>query len=258
MKTTVSTIVSLALFGVCASGLLGQQMRTNSPVGQYVAYDDVSAYGAQANRAISSELSDGGRLLFVSVRLQRLRRGDCNHCCANKCCYGCCLHRTGAYAEWLYLSPRNVDLSYAIPQDGIGGVGTVPMGDVGILDLEYETGLRIGFNLAIDCCSSIDVSWTWFDTDDDDAISVDAPNVIQPLTTFPGTFNAGFTAQAAAAAYDVEYQLVDVDYKAVLWSCKGAHVNYVTGFRYAHYESGFAAVLSLRPAGRHDVRGHRH
>jgi hypothetical protein len=134
-------------------------------------------------------------------------------------------------------------MSYAVPQDGIGGPGTTPMGDVAICDLEYETGLKIGFNLAIDCNSSVDVSYTWFDVDDDDFIeNQGGADVILPLTTFPGTFNAGFTSQQAAAAYDLEFQLVDVDYRAVLWSCKGSHVNYVTGFRYAHYESGFAAL----------------
>lgn len=247
----------MALFSVCASGF-GQQTQSSAnpplPVGRYVSHNEtnVSAYGAQANRAISSELSHGGGCTSGCCTSCAPSCGDCagnscNHCCSSKCCYGCCLHRTGAYAEWLYLSPRNVDMSYGIPQDGIGGAGTVPVGDVGICDLEYQSGARIGFNLAIDCNSSIDVSYTWLDVDDDDAIAVDAPDVIQPLTMFPGTFNAGFTSQQAAAAYDLEFQLIDVDYRAVLWSCKGSHVNYVAGFRYAHYESGFAAVYPFAP-----------
>jgi hypothetical protein len=139
-------------------------------------------------------------------------------------------------------------MSYGVEQDGIGGIGTAPMGDVGICDLEYESGIRVGFNLAVDCNSSVGMSYTFLDVDDDDFIRINDPtNVIKPLTMFPGTFNAGFNAQQAAANYDLEYQLLDVDYRAVLWSCKGAHVNYVVGARYAHYESGFAVIYPFAP-----------
>lgn len=266
MKTTFA-LVAFSLCSVCASGLFGQQTypvayaNPPMPVGRYIANDgqSVTAFGAQANQAISSELGGGGHGGCSSCGSGCCNTGccqpacsdcacnDCNHCCASKCNYGCCLHRTGGFADYLYLSPRNSDLSYAIPQDGIGAVGTVPMGDVGILDLNYSSGVRFGFNAAIDCCSSISASYTTYDTDTTDAISVNAPNVIQPLTSFPGTFNAGFTAQQAAASYDLEYRFVDLDYRAVLWSNRCAWVNYMVGARYAHMDTAFGAIYPFAP-----------
>jgi hypothetical protein len=168
---------------------------------------------------------------------------SCDHCCASKCCYGCCLHRTGVFGEFLYLSPRNIDLAYAVPQDGIGGIGTVPIGEVGVLDHDYSPGFRAGFNLAVDCCSSFSAAFTWYETDTEDFISVGAPNVIQPLVMFPGTFNAGFTAQEATASYSLDYQLVDLDYRAILLSGNRYHVNYTAGLRYAHMDQNFNSVF---------------
>ena len=172
---------------------------------------------------------------------------SCNHCCASKCAYGCCLHQSGAFGEWLYLSPRDIDLAYAVPQDGIGGIGTVPVGDVGVLDHEYSSGFRVGYNAAIDCCSSFSAAFTWYETETDDAISIGAPLVIQPLVLFPGTFNAGFTAQEAAATTSLDYQLADVDYKAVLFKGCNYYVNYSAGLRYAHLDQEFAAVFPFAP-----------
>ncbi len=225
------------------------------PTGRFIATDaHVSAFGADAQRSIATEISRGtahagnsgcnsGHCSSgCSSGCSSCAGNDCNHCCAAKCCYGCCLHRTGAFAEWLYISPRNIDLAYAVPQDGIGGPGTVPQGDVAVLDLDYESGIRFGFNLALDCCSSIALTYTWYDSDTTDFVSVAAPRVIRSLVSHPDTFNAGFTSQQAFGAYDLEFQTLDIDYRSVLWSSKCSHVNYVAGFRYAHLESHFDAT----------------
>ncbi len=263
MKTTI-TLVALALC-VGASGAFGQQTYPVSnanpplPVGRYIEAQNVSAFGANANRAISGELSRGAggggggctsgccTPTCCTPACSDCACSSCDHCCAAKCSYGCCLHRTGGFAEYLYLSARNIDLAFGVPQDGIGGAGTVPVGEVGVLDLDYSSGFRVGANLAIDCCSSARLTYTYFDVDTTNAIDAVAPNVIQPLVMFPGTFNAGFTSQAAAGLYDLEYQLVDADFRSVLWSCKGAHVDYVVGGRYAHLDSQFAAVFPFAP-----------
>jgi hypothetical protein len=267
VKTTLTTFLSFTLLGVCASAVLGQQTYPASfaappvPVNRFVSTDttNVSAFGAEAQRAISSEINrgtantanHGGGGCGSGCCNSGCNSGccscacnDCNHCCVSKCCYGCCLHRTGAFAEWLYLSPRNIDLAYAVPQDGLqpGIPGVVPQGNVAVLDLDYDSGVRIGFSLCLDCNSSVRVTYSWFDTDTTDAIAENAPRVIRPLVAHPNTANSGFTSQQAAGVYDIEYELFDVDYRAVLWSCKGAHVDYVVGARYAHLESAFAAV----------------
>jgi hypothetical protein len=171
----------------------------------------------------------------------------CNHCCPSHCGCGCCLHQSGGFGEVLYLTPRGIDLAYAVPQDGIGGIGTVPVGPVGVLNYDYDSGFRGGFNLALDCYSSITATFTWYETDTNDSIGIPAPNVIQPLVLFPGTFNAGFTAQEAFASQSLEFQLADLDYRAVWKSGKNYHLNYLVGARYGHLDQTFQATFPFAP-----------
>jgi hypothetical protein len=252
VKTSFSTLVAFSLFAACASAVFGQQTypasygvvsqaRQMADAGYVSAFSDPNQGAAYANGG-SGGCSSGDCQGGCSSGCSSCASGDCNHCCASKCCYGCCLHRTGMFVDWLYLAPRNVDLAYAVPQDGIGGPGTVPQGDVAILDLDYESGVRFGFNIALDCCSSVRATYTWYDSDETDFVQVDAPRVIRSLVSHPDTFNAGFTSQQAFGAYDLEFQTFDLDYHSLLWSSKCSHVDYVVGARYAHLESSSFAV----------------
>jgi hypothetical protein len=172
---------------------------------------------------------------------------DCQHCCPNHCLSGCCLHRSSIFAEYLYWDVGGIDMPYAVPQDGIGGIGTVPVEEVATAGFDPDTGFRFGFNVALDCCSSVGATVTWLETNTTSSLVVDAPSVVQPLVMFPGTFNAGFTAQAAAAGYSFELQMIDLDYRAILLQGAGYHVNYLAGGRYAHIDQTFSAIFPFAP-----------
>ena len=196
-----------------------------------------------AGSAISSELAQA----CPAAGCTTCKSADCGHCCSSRCCSGTCLHRSGVFADYLYWQVRDVDMPYAVPQDGIGGVGTVPVGEVGVLDFDYSSGFRTGFDLAIDCCSSVSATFTWYETNTNDFTSADAPDVVQPLVLFPGTFNAGFTAQAASAAYSLDLQMADLDYSAVWTQGSRYHINYLAGVRYGHLDQSFRSVFPFAP-----------
>jgi hypothetical protein len=173
------------------------------------------------------------------------RSEGCSHCCAYKCSGGRCVHRTGAFGEYLFLQARGVDLAYAVPQDGIGGLGTVPIGRVGTTNFDNDSGYRAGFTVAIDCCSSVTLTYTSFESDIEDITTSDI--VIQPLVAFPGTFNVGFTSQLASALNHIEFQFIDADFKAIWLSGKNYYLNYVLGGRYANMDQEFEALFPFAP-----------
>ena len=172
---------------------------------------------------------------------------NCGHCCPSRCSTGRCLHRSGIFSEFLYWKASGADVSYGVPQDGIGGIGTVPVGDVGVLDFDHEASFRVGFNLALNCQSSVSVAYTKFETNTDHVLFIPPPFVIQPLVMAPGTFNAGFTAQVAVAETSLEMDSLDVEYRAVLTSCSKYHVNFLAGARYAELDQSLGSVFLFAP-----------
>jgi hypothetical protein len=221
------------LLGLAGSSLWGQ----GYPQPQYAAPTSAASYySPYATQHAAAPLASG-------QLAGHCHSGDCQHCCSSHCQTGCCLHRTGGFAEYLHWQVRGIDMAYAVPQDGIGGAGTTPMGEVGTADFDYDNGFRAGFNLALDCQSSVGATFTSFEARTSDSIEVAAPGVIQPLVMFPGTFNAGFTAQAAAAAYALDLRLIDLDYRAVWLQGCDYHVNYLAGLRYGHLDQDFEAVF---------------
>jgi hypothetical protein len=172
---------------------------------------------------------------------------NCGHCCRSHCSRGCCVHRSGMFGEFLYWQATGADTSFAVPQDGIGAIGTVPLGDVGLLDYDHDSAFRTGFQLALNCNSSIGASFTKFETTTNNTIDAAAPQVIQPLVMFPGTFNAGFTAQQAHADSSLELDVIDLEYRAVLISGPRHYLNFMTGARYASLDQSFSALFPFAP-----------
>ncbi len=114
-------------------------------------------------------------------------------------------------------------------------------------DLEYEPGFRVGGFLALSEDSIVEVTYSWFQSDTSNSVTTNPPNVIAPLTMFPGTFNAGFTAQEAAANYSIDFQLIDADYMVMGVCCPDFWVGYILGARYAELSQTFSANYPFAP-----------
>ncbi len=153
----------------------------------------------------------------------------------------------GLFGEFLYLQARNADVPFAVPQDGIVLPGSSPVGAAGVADPGFSPGFRAGAYFAMGPDARVIGTYTWFSSSTDTTVNVGAPNVINPLVLFPGTFNAGFTAQQASSSYDVNFQYIDVDYQVVADCCNTYWWAYSGGARYARLVQDFNASFPFAP-----------
>src|SRR5262249_41878086 len=123
---------------------------------------------------------------------------ECNGC--QQTCHRCCdlfTHRSGLFADFLYLRAFGVDMAHGIQENvSQSGLSTAPAGDVGTLKPEFEPAFRIGFERAC-CggCSSVRVAYTQYESDTTD-ILLAAPGIggtASSLVLAPGTVTAGTT-----------------------------------------------------------------
>lgn len=153
----------------------------------------------------------------------------------------------GIFGEFLYLEPRNADVAFAVPQNGIGVPGSAPIGAVAIADPGFNPGFRAGLYFGLGQDSRVIGTYTWYQSNTDTSLSVGPPGVINPLVMFPGTFNAGFTAQQASSTYTVNFQFIDIDYQVLADACPTYWWGYSLGARYARLEQDFSATYPFNP-----------
>jgi len=156
-------------------------------------------------------------------------------------------HRTMVFGDLLFLQARDVDLVYAVPTDGVVPATSVPVGPVAVADPDYEAWFRGGFGVALSRCSSLGLAYTHYESTTNDAVAINAPNVIFPLVVDPATVNALAFGQAAAAQYDIDFQLLDLDVRRLLGGGSRHAVNYSVGARYGHMDQDFRAVFAAQP-----------
>jgi Legionella pneumophila major outer membrane protein precursor len=186
--------------------------------------------------------------------------GGCNSGCCDSGCYGggcdsgCCEMRpirmpayhqpmTYMYVDWLDLHVAGGDVAHAQQQNGLGGAGTVPFGDIGTLDIDFTSGVRVGGEIACNGCSGVAVDYTYFSSDTTDTI--DAPTIpggggaVGSLVHHPG---AAITASAGPvdATYGVDFQLADVVFRHVWLTGRKYVVNYSLGAEYGHLQQDFS------------------
>jgi hypothetical protein len=187
-------------------------------------------------------------------------RGGCGNGCCDSGCNGCdcdscydtmrpirmpAYHQptTCMYVDWLDLQVRGDDVAHAQQQNGIGGAGTVPFGDIGTLDIGYNSGIRVGGEIACDACSGVEMNYTYFSSNTRD--SVDAPDIeggggaVGSLVQHPG---AAITASAGPVegTYDVDFQLADVVYRHLWMTGRKYAVNYLIGAEFGHLQQDFS------------------
>ncbi len=161
-------------------------------------------------------------------------------------CTGCfddCGSRScSIFADWLYLQPSGVDIAHAQQQDGIGGAGTVPYGDIGTVDIDYSSGVRIGGSWGCDECSQVSLSYTSFESD---GFNVTEPpfipgsgGAVGSLVHHPGAAILASTGPLQAF-YEIDFQLVDLMYRRVWKAAPGFAINYSVGLQYGHLEQEF-------------------
>jgi len=171
--------------------------------------------------------------------------GSCPDC--GTCAPPVWAHRTTLFGEYLYLRPRDAEIVYAAPVDG----AVTPPGDpanpgnqvgaLGVLDPDYNSAYRIGFWWARDDFTSFGVTYARFESTTRDSVSVGPGDFIQSLVTHPGVLNAEDNWQVARARLDVDFDLLDVDYRWLIVHDDRTALNFLVGVRYGRLQQGFDA-----------------
>lgn len=153
------------------------------------------------------------------------------------------MHRTYVYGDALYLRARKAEVAYAVPIDGpiVPGQAPIQVGNIGILDSDYDVGFRAGMNIALDTVSSIDVRYTLFESLTENEVSTVAPLALRSLVTHPSSASSAQDGLAATASLEIDYDVIDVAYRHLLKCGDVFSANYVIGARYAKLEQQFEA-----------------
>lgn len=166
-------------------------------------------------------------------------------CCDS--CESCCRPKWRFWGEFLYLRPRDAEVTYAVPFDGpVVPPDDVPIqvGRVAMLDPDYSPGFRVGFAYDITPCSSLGASYTQLDSSTSDSISVDAPLVLRSMTIHPSTLEASADWLSAQATHDIDYKLADIDFRRII-ACDCCYsLNYLIGARFGHLEQRFDSMFT--------------
>ena len=101
------------------------------------------------------------------------------------------------------------------------------IGSTGIANPDYTPAFRIGFTRDLyDNTSSLGASWTRFYSSDNDSINVAGTNNVNSLVLAAPP--AGLY-KSASASYNIDYDLVDLDYRGVFISSNRYVVNFLLG-----------------------------
>lgn len=174
---------------------------------------------------------------------------DCTSAsCGVECCNPCCAPRCRVFGEFLYLRPGNEKVAFAVPINGAivppAGVAPVQIGLESVVDCDFSPGVRAGLSYCLDGCSDLVATYTYFESDTSNQLGFDTPYVIRSLVDHPGSWATPTDFLTAAARMDVDFQLVDLDYRR-LYSCGCRHaVYYFAGARYCNLEQSFDSVFT--------------
>ncbi len=171
---------------------------------------------------------------------------SCDSCCTTPCCCSpVSKHRCSVFADVLFLRPGNVDVVYAQEQTSFDPALASPTGPVGRTSIDGGAGFRIGANWALDDCASIVATYSWFESDTENDIAAAPGTVLNLDVGHPSLLTSGAGSRAATAVYNLDFQILDIDYRSLLCGSCDAAIDYTVGLRYAHLSQDFVASQDI-------------
>ncbi len=176
--------------------------------------------------------------------------GQCDCCCPDPCCNACNFIRKEVYAEYLYLRPLNAGVEYAVPFNGSISGGAVPLeeGRTATVNPVFSSGFRAGGGLWFDDCTAITTTFSHYENNSYDAISINPPFVLRAMVVHPSSLDADADWLAASAHQYIRFDLGDLDYRHEFYSSECSSIDYVVGIRYAslrqQFDSQFESVIT--------------
>ncbi len=175
--------------------------------------------------------------------------GGCGSCGTNFCCTCGWRHRVAVFGEYLYLRVRDNEVPYGVEFDGpLTSPPDVPLqqGPVGLIDQDYSSGYRAGFDITMDCYSAIRASYTYFDTSSsDELVRQDVNNVVRSLVRHPSSINVASDGPIATGRNDIRLDLVDVEYRSILHCGCDYEITWLAGVRYGRLEQHFDSLFGV-------------
>ena len=167
--------------------------------------------------------------------------------CASDCgCGGGCDPGWRLYSEFLYLRARNVGVEYAVPQFTYPDGGpTVQVGRTAVVDSDFHPGYRAGVARTFDDCSSISGTYTHYQAGTGDSVAADD----RSLHSMVMLVDSDVGWQSADAHMNLLFDLADVDFHHVFWTCGSNSLSYVVGARYANLEQRFRSSFGFVDQG---------
>ncbi len=169
---------------------------------------------------------------------------ECESCGSEECCPNyCCTPKWRFFGQYLHMRPSNAPVEYGVAIDGTIAPDSVPVqiGPVGIVDPDYDPGFRVGFARRLDDCTELGITYTFLETQTTDQISTTAPNVIRSMVSHPSTASASTDFLSANSRYDVDFDLIDLDWRHRFYCNEQVVLNCLAGVRYAHLAQDFGA-----------------
>jgi Legionella pneumophila major outer membrane protein precursor len=201
------------------------------------------AVGSGVPRASLASMSTSNNWDMVGPQsnMQVPAVSDCVSCSDCDCCPDpLWVHRSGVFADFLYLRPGNIDYIYAVEQ-----TGTLPTdsqtGPTGRVGFDASPGYRVGLTHCLTECSSIQASYTWFQDDTQSSITATPGTVLIFQPGLPSIPNVGASSIQASANYNIRFQQADIDYRGLLYGTCNSSLNYFAGLRYANLKQDFHA-----------------
>jgi hypothetical protein len=148
------------------------------------------------------------------------------------------------FGDFLYLRPRNAGMEFAVPVDPTTLTQT---GQTFVMNPEFAPGFRVGASRALNSCSEIAATYTYFRGDNATGAEALGTSVLQPLVFSPFTPDSlpsnpiNFPWAIANAHEFTTFQYADLDFRHNLWSCDCSCLNYFIGARYATSAQEFDA-----------------
>ncbi len=160
--------------------------------------------------------------------------GSCGSGCRKRCCGR---HCSGVFGEILYIQGAGGDdVAFAMPFDGCDPATAVPVGAAGVVGQEFEPAFSVGLIKALSCRSSIRVGYERFEGNSFAQIITIPNNFIRSLVTHPGTAVCASNSLEANADYDIQFDLIDVDYRRTICAGCCGSIDGIFGLRYGRLE----------------------
>ena len=146
------------------------------------------------------------------------------------------------WGEFLYLRSRDSEGTYGVETNTSVAPPTPPVqvGRVGMIDQTHDPGFRFGVTYMLDESSSLTASWAMLESHRTDRIDrTSLSNVIESMVLHPTTVAASSSGTFATGIHDIDFDLVDLEYRGQLSSSEVTDTNFVIGLRYVNLQQQF-------------------